>query len=944
MAGFLREAIKTAVENAERRSYGNLIPDDEVTKTPQGDIVVKAMDNDDLMALNKALEEGGFQGGLNMGRIGEIFNTDPGDFDIETVLQNIKQNNVELFQHLRREKQSMESLMAMANATGFDGIVYKMLGRKPGEVMPAEDVLAGLVAVIKMGKEMEFGARKALNMPGFLPEQQAAREEAFKKLRIMATVQSNLAAQVSGNVSEYGRGLAVVSNVAKIEGMDLSTYADNLNNFIAEMDDGLIDYHLHTFLTLQKPAARAKYAEKGWASKTYDFAMENYINALLSAPTTHMVNIAGNASFQALTLAERGVAGVIGNIRTLGGLRGDIGDQRYVGEAAAEAFGLMMAQRDALTLMAKTFITGETGDLVSKIDLRNRRALGSTDNLADIGAAINQGDFTKSAIDTLGVATRLPGRFLASEDEYFKVISMRRVLYREAHRASQITFTSARRTGKSRDEAKALAEAKFTQIMTDTPKEVRDMMTSEARKLTFQGAPEGFFGRMGPLIQSVPGMKVIVPFYNTPTNVVNEAFDRTLNWSPVYKAIKGNISGPELDDALAKLAVGNTIALSMFALASGDYGDDVIITGSGPKDFGTKINIMGGANVPPYSIGIKQADGTYRFQTFSRFDPISAMLAMGADMAEYAKYEDDPQMLALMTKAYTLSAAEYAANMPFLQGVSELMAAAGGSFQTQEDFFERMAKFAGSQTGSVGTNVLGNLDRSTFGLMSYASEWLTDGQYPIVAQNSFYATLERLNNPIASNTMLPPGVDPVTGDLYTEAPAFMQGFYGALQQAKSRNPLFADGLPEKLNFWGNVVTAGEGRFSETFNPVRIQTGEFSALDEELIRLSEIGAGSFSFHNKRVNGTLLNAEQYNDFITTINMVDGKGRMLGDPGYNPQGTLLNALNAEMNTTEYATLPTDEDRFDALNAILSERRKHAREWIIGTDPQLNLLEMAN
>ncbi len=75
MAGFLREAVKTAVENAERRSYGNLIPDDEVTKTPQGDIVVKAMDNDDLMALNKALEEGGFQGGLNMGRIGEIFNT-----------------------------------------------------------------------------------------------------------------------------------------------------------------------------------------------------------------------------------------------------------------------------------------------------------------------------------------------------------------------------------------------------------------------------------------------------------------------------------------------------------------------------------------------------------------------------------------------------------------------------------------------------------------------------------------------------------------------------------------------------------------------------------------------------------------------------------------------------------------------------------------------------
>ena len=61
--------------------------------------------------------------------------------------------------------------------------------------------------------------------------------------------------------------------------------------------------------------------------------MENYINALLNSPTTHMVNIAGNASFQALSLAERGLAGFIGNVRTLGGLRGDIGDQRYMGEA-----------------------------------------------------------------------------------------------------------------------------------------------------------------------------------------------------------------------------------------------------------------------------------------------------------------------------------------------------------------------------------------------------------------------------------------------------------------------------------------------------------------------------------------------------------------------------------------------------------------------------------
>jgi hypothetical protein len=534
---------------------------------------------------------------------------------------------------------------------------------------------------------------------------------------------------------------------------------------------------------------------------------------------------------------------------------------------------------------------------------------------------------------------------------------MRRVLYREAHRASQIAYTGARRAGKKKEDAKALAEAAHLRIMIDTPLEVSQMMTKEARKLTFQGAPEGFFGRMGPVIQGVPGIKVVVPFYNTPTNVINEAYDRTLNWSPIYRGLKqskipganllpgGNkpISGVEFDDALAKLAVGNTIALSMFALANGDYGDDIIVTGSGPKDFSTRINIMGGANVPQYSVGFKQDDGSYKFVTFSRFDPLSAMLAMGADMAEYARYEDDPNMVALMAKAYTLSAAEYAGNMPFLQGVSELMSAAGGSFQTQEDFFERISKFAGSQVASVGTNVIGNLDRSVGGLGSYAAEWLTDGKYPLIAQNSFYATLERLNNPEMSNTMLPPGQDPISGDLYTEAPAFMQGFYGVLQGAKSRNPLFSDQLPPKLNFWGDVRTAGSGKLSETFNPVRIQTGGYTDLDQELIRLSETGFGSFSFHSKRVNGTLLNGVQFNDFVTTINMVDGKGRMLGDNGYNPSDALLPALTEEMNSTEYSLLPTDEDRFDALNSILSERRQGARKFMVLSDPQLNLLDMA-
>jgi len=963
MAKLLKEAITSlgkAVENAERRSFGSMVPDDEVTKMQSGDIVIKAMPDDDLKALNKYLNDKGYTKGLNLGRIGEIFGSPEGlakvdggrlqleDFDVEKVMQNIKQNNKELFEQMRRETKSMDALMAMAQQAGFDDIVHRFLLRTPGKVEPPERVLGGLAVIIKLGRELQAGAKQTLQMTD-----QAAKEEAFKKLRIIATVQSNLAANIAGNVSEYGRGLAVVSNIAKLEGFNVSQYANQLDEFVQGMDDGLIDYHLNTFLTLQKPSEKAKYAESGWASKTYDLAMEQYINALLSSPVTHMVNIAGNASFQMLSLAERGLSGVIGTVRTLGGRRGDVGDQRYIGEAAAEAHGLMMAQKDAFLLMGKTMVTGESSDFVTKIDLRTRRALGGTDNLQDVASAINQGDFFKSFVDLMGISSRLPGRMLATEDEYFKVITQRRVLYREAYRGMQSVFQQARRSGVSRDEAKQLAEAEYVKIMTSPNQEVKDLMTTEARKMTFQGRPEGFFGNVGPVINGIPGIKTVVPFYNTPTNVINEAFDRTLNWSPVYRAIKqsnlpgtkflpgGNspISGKELDDALAKLAIGNGTAAMMFSLANGDYGDDVIVTGSLGKEFATTQNISGSANVPPYSIGFKMEDGSYRFHSFSRFDPLSAMLAIGADMAEYARYTDDPDDLVTLAKIYSLSIAEYATNLPFLQGVSELQKAIGGSFQTKEDILDRLSKFAGQTAGSVGTSVLGNLDRSVFGLASYGQNYITNGQYPLVSTNSFQATMERLNDPFASSTKLPAGVDPITGDLYTELPPFMQGFYQSLQKAKARNPYFTKDLPDKLDFWGRSKTQGEGRRDEMFNPMRIQTGEYNELDQELIRLSETGIGVFDFHRDRVDGLKLNAEQYNNYVRLINEVDDEGKVLGELGFDPEETLLNALKYQVTNTEadYYNLPTDEDRFKELKGILSDRRAKARQRLLKVDAEL-------
>ena len=82
---------------------------------------------------------------------------------------------------MRRETKSMDALMAMAQAAGFDDIVHRFLLRTPGKVEPPERVLAGLAVIIKLGRELQAGAKQTLQMTD-----QAAKEEAFKKLRIIA--------------------------------------------------------------------------------------------------------------------------------------------------------------------------------------------------------------------------------------------------------------------------------------------------------------------------------------------------------------------------------------------------------------------------------------------------------------------------------------------------------------------------------------------------------------------------------------------------------------------------------------------------------------------------------------------------------------------------------------------------------------------------------------
>ena len=950
-------------EETSAKVFGRGAPDDTITKMGDGDILVKSMPEDEVVELNKIIADTGYQGpaldfGLDFARIGEIFDraellADDSGRLIGNLMEDIKVQNKALFKHMKRDKQSLEDLLKLAEAAGVDSMMYKFLKMKPGQMAPPEDVVGGIVAIIRLTKELDHGVQLALQATG--PEKAALMQQIAR----LGAIQSNLSAKVSGVVSEYGRGLAVVRNVQKLEGLNLKNYSEELTDYIKGWDEKSIDFNtmeegemnmkLLQYTQLSNPA-KVKYAEKGPWAKSYDVAMEIYINALLSSPVTHFVNQGGNLAFQTQTLLERGVAGVIGEIRTSplmpSRFRGQDTDRVFMGEMAAEARAIIMAQKEAWTLMGRTLITGESGDFASKIDLKNRRAIGKEDNIGKIMENAGKGDFSGMFYDVLGVATRIPGRFLASEDELFKVISRRRVQYREAHKRGSIDYRLALKAGKTREEASNTFSQTYADVMTNPSSDVLDMMELEAKEMTFQSDLEGIAAKLGG-VANLPGVKVVVPFYKTPANIVQNVWDRSFNVFPVARAIKKGIGpkgsgGREFDDAMSKLATGWGVMSTMMYFASGQYGDDIIVTGTGPTDPKAR-KIMADKGIQPYSIGIKNDDGTYQTFTFSRMDPMSGLLAMAADMAYYMRDNDlseDPKIYDAMMSAATLSASQYSTNMPFLQGFAELMTAIGNPYGEKEDIIERLQLFAGKKVGDVGMAISGSVQgRMTFGLGAYFAE---QADIPVIGATSFSGAMERYLNPTASNTMLPD--EYIFGTHSTELHPFLQGFYKSVQEAKARHPSFSDQLPPGLDFWGNERKQSNGTFEEFFNPIRTtHDAELTPLDQELIRLSEVDVGTFGMHKKSIEGVKLSGQDYNDFIYLINNYDEEGRLPGDRGYNPEEILLNTLNSYMDpTTDNGAFYfgasrdkdknafDDESRYNLLSAEVTQRRSYARKFM--------------
>ena len=355
------------------------------------------------------------------------------------------------------------------------------------------------------------------------------------------------------------------------------------------------------------PATLARFAERGAGAATVDAIKAIWINGLLANPTTHIVNTTSNMLVAFQSIYERAAAAGIGVMTGSEGVR--------AGEAAAMAFGMIGATKDAFKAFAVSLKTGQSGMGFGKVDLMKPNAL----TAEAFGMSKETG--LGRTVDFLGQVAQVPTHLLGAEDEFFKTIGYRMELRAQALR------TATQEGKKGADAARRIEE-----ILLNPPEHIRINAVDTALYQTFTNEV-GWFGRAAMNLREagdpINPTIFVLPFIRTPVNIARYAFERS-PLAPLVGQWRADVAagGARADLALARMSTGTAIMMTAM-----DYADSGVISGAGPnlEDRDVKEALIR-QGWTPYSVKLGN-----RWYSYNRTDPMGMTLGFAASITEAVK-------------------------------------------------------------------------------------------------------------------------------------------------------------------------------------------------------------------------------------------------------------------------------------------------------------------
>tara|TARA_R110002072_G_scaffold114969_3_gene245143 strand:+ start:461 stop:3280 length:2820 start_codon:yes stop_codon:yes gene_type:complete len=773
-----------------------------------------------------------------------------------------------------RGERSLDQIARSAKTMGMHGAMLELLGRKVGEPFNAEQMYRAIWVRSAMATELDRVVKEGTD------------EEFLRILPFAASIE----VQTSGAIAESGRAMAVLSHAGKLHVTDAS---------IKKLPELIQAYNITpetlgdiraSYAAVPKTEQRMQFL-RVLATKGANAWVEAYLSSLLSSPVTHAVNIVGNAIFGAIQVPERLTAGAVGAVRTklrrtnfFGNLGGK--DRVYMGEAWEQIVSLsdgvpagLRAAYRALRHEEGTF----GGPGATKVDTRVDRAISAEYWNMKPNSAF--GHF----VDTLGIVTRFMGsRMLLAEDEFAKGITFHMELKSQARRVMN------RQLEEGMDQAKVIKNG--AKILAGQDAQIVKNAEDFAVRSTFQGD-------MGPISSwmnkgmSHPIMKIWLPFFKTPTNIIKETLQRTPLGAVMPSGFWSEVAqgGAKADAAIGRMTFGTGIFATVASMSTGEMIDGFKITGAAPQDKNAAAAWRRNGWTP-YSFSLRQENGTWKNYDYGRLAPVAGILAMAADYAHYSQYvESESELEELFMRS---GSAMYMAvsELPMLQGIFSLTELTGSEYEGRNQKFDRAYELLVKQvTGAVITS------------------------FPLAPTGGLTATVERTLNPLASDVK--PSTMDTENALQTSGAA--KGFYEALNRFKSRNPFFSDSVPPKLNLWGEKMHQCHNGSWCFISPVRVQSTKGNVVDEEMVNL---GLG-LRMPSRTQRGVKLTSDQYNEMIDQINNHGSE-------------TMLEEVESLLDLSIYqeAQIGGPKGKLDQMKTILTRRKTDVLDEMFD-DPDFGL-----
>lgn len=773
---------------------------------------------------------------------------------------------------LKKGERGFDDIIKDANKIGSVDIMLQLLKRESGD-RPFTD--AELLAARRTVLSFEILAQRHLKK-----FEKTGTDLDLAKASQALAISAYAQIQLTGVQEDLGRAVVsnrIIAHPGKGRINSLRTWADTnkIGDFTAALDEKNIAQFIEanggrdTMMTmlagyknLPNDHTRSRFLKMTLlerAKLTPRMVMEIYQSALLSSGVTHAFNAAGQTVFMELLMVERFLMGEFGE-----------------GMAMLKAHATYLPQ--ALKAMAHAFIHEQSiTENVSKLDIDGRaitrHAFGLKSRLAGEDAGMTESAFAFAA-DGFGVSMRALGyRPMIAIDEFFKAMSRGMQIDAISFQAKSQAYKAKKKelmdAGVNAADADKQAKefALETYIRTQQSDETFAEGSEFARMVTFQDDLPGLFQKVSPFMNS-PIIKIWVPFYKTPTQIVRRVTERTplaVFMPTVMKDKLINGSNRERREALTRITTGTALFATTMYMASGGIDDGFVITGYGPRDKKQRSRWL--ENHEPYSIGLKNEDGTFTWTSYARYDPVAGMLAMAADATDvFYNLEDDTTATDLLIGGGAATFRYGGTALPMTQFIGELIELAGSKFESHESKGERLLQLLAKQTfqagaivkehvmsgGMMGVQIEGSMERSGYGNdakigdatvgSEYGSSTLPKDQY------------QDIDIPFWNR---PSGLYPIT-----------RAWYEMLNSVCSKTIGCSENLPVKTNRWFEPLPQTRGTGWEVIQPWRVidKPGK-KVVNQELEKLG-IGLPplTLSMGEPMIK---LNAEQYNRYIELYN---------------------------------------------------------------------------